>query len=97
MRHLGIYYSPLDLGYSSGKTLPPANPPFRGGNQVIEIQRQDNAWIYRFDPKDERVVMRKANRPHAHWYFWLQRKTAEEARRELLNLQGKHEEANHDQ
>jgi hypothetical protein len=91
MNILGIYYTPLNLGYSSGKTMA-ANPPFGGTTMTIENSPADNSYIYRLNPRNACEVMRRPNTPHSRFAFYLRRDTPQEAKRALWQLQGKDEQ-----
>jgi len=63
---------------------------------MIENSPVNNSFIYKLDPHDNRVIMRKPNHLHARWAWYLRRDTPQEAKRALLALQGKDEGAEDD-
>jgi hypothetical protein len=56
---------------------------------TIEINHANSPFVYRIDPKDARNIWRRENKLASKWYFYLRRDTIPEARRTLLQLQGK--------
>jgi hypothetical protein len=58
---------------------------------MIEMTLRKSEYTYRINPTDPRQVDRRLNQRGQHWYFWLRRNTAAEAKAALLKITGEGE------